>query len=413
MPAFQRHIDAAKRHRRLAAAHVPLQQSVHARGGSEIGKDLVDRPLLPVRKFEAETGGKFLDFRRRHPVFMNAHVLLAPLDDPEGGDQNKILFEREPFGGGVAGVHIGRIVDVVKALRQGREGVFFRQGRRDHAVDMHLFQGLRNGVPHDLLGQSPFERIHGHDALQSLVFVQRLERGIDHGDLPVLVLHPPVKEIFARLDALPHIRLIEPDRHKGQPVLIAVHLHRFQAGHVIDGRDFHHFARRQHHVVMVSGTERGALGQVEIGARIKADEILRLKNAEFIEILFPLFADRSYRRQFHIPSFSAPFRALSGRFPPFPDALEFCVRQIPAPSVCRSGFPFFRPPPEGKRTFRKKTKRKFRRRRSSRSFVLCTPLLCGKKHKFQFIRLSALYLRTIPISFLYCAPSKLILATLP
>ena len=38
---------------------------------------------------------------------------------------------------------------------------------------------------------------------------------------------------------------------------------------------------------MIGGAKRRTRGEIQIGARIKADEILRLKNAQFIEILFP------------------------------------------------------------------------------------------------------------------------------
>ena len=50
---------------------------------------------------------------------------------------------------------------------------------------------------------------------------------------------------------------------------------------------------------MVRRPKGRTLGEVEIGARIKTDQIVPVENAQLIEILFPLFADDTKGRKFH------------------------------------------------------------------------------------------------------------------
>ena len=83
MPALCRHIDAAESHRRLAAAHVALQEPVHAVGGFEIFVDFVHRLFLPLGELEREARRELRDLPCGARIAMHARVLLAPLDELE------------------------------------------------------------------------------------------------------------------------------------------------------------------------------------------------------------------------------------------------------------------------------------------------------------------------------------------
>ena len=190
----------------------------------EIFKNFVDRVFLPVRKFKAETVGKALDVRRGSRIFMNPDVLLIPLDQLESGNEDKVFFQSDALRRLVLRRHVGRVMNIEITLRERAESVFFDDLFGNHAVDSDFLKCRLHRFADDFLRQGAFQGIDGHDSFQTVIFIERLKRGIDQGHLSVFVLNAAVKEIFARFEPVPHIRLIEPHHRERQSVLITVRL---------------------------------------------------------------------------------------------------------------------------------------------------------------------------------------------
>ena len=112
-------------------------------------------------------------------------------------------------------------------------------------------------------------------------------------------MYASVEKIFADLQLLGDIRLIEPHDGKGKTVLRAEGFYHFTLIAVIDGHHARDLASDKDDIVVIGGFQRRTLGKIEIRARIKPYEILDLVYPELIKILFPFFSDRTERRYFH------------------------------------------------------------------------------------------------------------------
>ena len=303
VPAFDRHVQRAQRHRRLAAAHVPLQQPVHAGGSLQVGVHVVHRLFLALGELEGKAHGEVRHVRRRAGIGAQADVLLAPLDETEGGNEDKVLLQRDarapflPLGKRLRGVHLA------VRLRQRGKGVLSDELGRDCRDDGDLFQRVRHRVAHRPLRERAAQRIHGNNAFKAVIFFAQLERGVDHGGRShaVTVLHPAVKEVFLpRFQVFLHVRRIEPDGGKAFAALVAPYLDKGPAARIHRLRRRRHAAGEQHHVVVIALRDLYRLREVEIVAREKAHEVFRSENIQFVEVLFPLFGNAPYLRKFHI-----------------------------------------------------------------------------------------------------------------
>ena len=97
---------------------------------------------------------------------------------------------------------------------KGRKIVFLYNLPRNNAIDIHLGKRFLNRVANDLLRKLAFERIHRQNAFEPIIFIKRLERGIDHRNLPELVLYATVEKVFARFQLLRDVGLVKPNRRK-------------------------------------------------------------------------------------------------------------------------------------------------------------------------------------------------------
>ena len=185
---------------------------------------------------------------------------------------------------------------------QRRQTIFCGDAFGDQGSERHARERFFHGAAHRFLIEIAFQRVYGHDAFQPIIFIERLERGIDDRHRAEFSLHSAVKKIFARFQFRCHVRLIEPHRRECEAVLRTKRFHvTFSAVH---GRSKpHHFAGDQHRFVMRRVFQRRAFRKIEIGAGIMTDEFFRRGDAHFREIFFSFFADTAKQRNFHTVSF--------------------------------------------------------------------------------------------------------------
>ena len=258
MAASDRHKDAAQRHGRLAAADIPLQKPVHAGGRFEVGIDVVHRALLPLGEVEREPRGKCRHFLGRAGVGKYARILLSPFDELEGGNEDKILLERNARGGPVLFLERLRVVHGAVGLAERRKGILSHELRRDRRNGQTVRKRLSDRVPHALLGQSALESVHGHDALQAVIFLPQLEGRVDHGRRThaVTVGYAAVKEVLlTRVQVVFDIGRVEPHGGKPLALLVAPDLDKGAAAVVDHLRLGYDAAGDERHVVVVAGRD--------------------------------------------------------------------------------------------------------------------------------------------------------------
>ena len=98
IPAFDGDEHGGQPYRRLSAAHVALEQSVHHLFALHVGEDLVHRALLSFGEPEGKARDKFQKFLICTGITVEPHLLVAPLDHLECGDEREIFLRRNPVG---------------------------------------------------------------------------------------------------------------------------------------------------------------------------------------------------------------------------------------------------------------------------------------------------------------------------
>ena len=195
--ALDRHIHRAKRNGGFSAPNVALQKPIHSRGRLQILKNIVDGAFLPVGKFKPKTGGKLPHLGGGNIVTVYARVLFSALDKLKSRNQNEIFFERKPFTRLAHPFHRRRRVNVKIRPCQRRKLIFRHEFRGNNAIDFYFFKRFQNRFPNDRLPDLAFQRIHGHDPFQTVIFIKRLKRRICQSRRAVFIAHAPVKKILS------------------------------------------------------------------------------------------------------------------------------------------------------------------------------------------------------------------------
>ena len=155
------HVHAAQRDGRLAAADVPLQQPVHAVRPGAVRQNIGDRLVLPVGEGEGEAGDEGCHVLTQRSTVKARASPLAPLAAAEGGDEQKVLLERDALGrGGDILLRFGR-VDAAVRLPQRHEAVPAGEGGREGGRWRAGGQRVAHGVAHGALGERALEPYTG------------------------------------------------------------------------------------------------------------------------------------------------------------------------------------------------------------------------------------------------------------
>ena len=225
---------AAGGHRRLARAHVALDQPVHGPGEGQVGGGLLQGPFLRPRQGEGQQLIKALQIR----LPKGGAMAPAPPLPQQGQSQGEVeeLLEGEAPPGGVQGGLVGGKVDAPPAVRRRGEPV-----PRQQIVGQSLRRGrqLLDGPLHQpgqqVVGDPRRQGVDRHDAPAGPGPLRPLKLGVGHLPVAAHELHPTVEDVLLPpVEGLPDIALVEKGhQHGGGPV------HHLEPGHVQALSDVH------------------------------------------------------------------------------------------------------------------------------------------------------------------------------